>query len=183
MDGVEVSVLACFIKTCQCQLIGPSFVFEGRSHEYHSLCVLASSISLMGVIVWHDVWKMVEQSVVWWREDVTTSVVVWWIEKGEMWVWKAQSDKCKKIVFSLKQLSPFFPQTLSFPVFLLLCHHPLFITDSTSFSSTTHVHIHNEHNSKPTQHPFPLIMFLSCSKRHDFNNSTNNDHTLIVTLS
>ena len=106
MDGMEVSAMACFIKTCQCQLIGPSFVFEGRSHEYRRRYVIASSISLMGVVVWHDVWKMVEQSVVWWREYVTTSVVVWWIEKGEMRVWKTQSHKSKKTLFSLKPLPP-----------------------------------------------------------------------------
>ena len=45
-DGVEVSVMACFINSCQCQPIHPSLVIEGQSCVYHSQCILASSISL-----------------------------------------------------------------------------------------------------------------------------------------
>ena len=47
MDGVEVSVMACFINSCQCQPIHPSLVLEGQSCVYRSRCVLASSNSLM----------------------------------------------------------------------------------------------------------------------------------------
>ena len=46
MDGVEVSVMGCFINSCQCQPMHPSLVLEGQSRVYHSRCVLASSISL-----------------------------------------------------------------------------------------------------------------------------------------
>ena len=45
MDGVEVSVMVCFINSCQCQPIHPSLVIEGQSRVYHSRCVLASWIS------------------------------------------------------------------------------------------------------------------------------------------
>ena len=31
MDGVKVSVMACFINSCQCQPIHPSLVIEGQS--------------------------------------------------------------------------------------------------------------------------------------------------------
>ena len=47
VDGVEVSVMACFINSCQCQPIHKSLVLEGQSHVDHSQCVVASSISLM----------------------------------------------------------------------------------------------------------------------------------------
>ena len=38
MDDVEVSVMACFINSCQCQPIHPSLILEGQSHVYHSRC-------------------------------------------------------------------------------------------------------------------------------------------------
>ena len=47
VDGVEVSVMGCFINSCQCQPMHPSLVLEGQSRVYHSQCILASSISLM----------------------------------------------------------------------------------------------------------------------------------------
>ena len=47
VDGVDVSVMACFINSCQCQPIHPSLVLEGQLRVYQSRCVLASSISLM----------------------------------------------------------------------------------------------------------------------------------------
>ena len=47
VDGVEVSVMACFINSCQCLPMHPSLVFEGQSLVYHSRCFLASSISLI----------------------------------------------------------------------------------------------------------------------------------------
>ena len=47
VDGVEVSVMACFINSCQCQPMCPSLVIGGQSCVYHSQCVVASSISLM----------------------------------------------------------------------------------------------------------------------------------------
>ena len=47
LDGVEMSVMGCFINSCQCQPMHPSLVFEGQSLVYHSRCFLASSISLM----------------------------------------------------------------------------------------------------------------------------------------
>ena len=46
VDGVEVSVMACFINSCQCQPMHPSLVIEGQSRGYHSRCILVSSISL-----------------------------------------------------------------------------------------------------------------------------------------
>ena len=46
MDGVDVSVMACFINSCQCQPMHSSLVFEGQSCVYHSRCVVASSTSL-----------------------------------------------------------------------------------------------------------------------------------------
>ena len=46
VDGVEVSVMGCFINNCQCQPMHPSLVLEGQSCVYHSRCILASSISL-----------------------------------------------------------------------------------------------------------------------------------------
>ena len=46
MGGVEVSVMGCFINSCQCHSMHPSLVLEGQSHVYHSQCILASSISL-----------------------------------------------------------------------------------------------------------------------------------------
>ena len=46
VDGVEVSVMACFINSCQCQPMHPSLVLEGQSRVYHTWCILASSISL-----------------------------------------------------------------------------------------------------------------------------------------
>ena len=46
VDGVEVSVMACFINSCQCQPIHPSLVLEGQSRVYHSWCIVASPISL-----------------------------------------------------------------------------------------------------------------------------------------
>ena len=47
MDGVEVSVMGCFIKSCQCQPIHLSLIFEGQSCVYHSRCVVVCMISLM----------------------------------------------------------------------------------------------------------------------------------------
>ena len=47
VDGVEVSVMVCFINSCQCQPMHPSLVLEGQPCVYHSQCILASSISLM----------------------------------------------------------------------------------------------------------------------------------------
>ena len=38
MDGVEVSVVACFINSCQCQPMHPSLVLEGQSRVNHSGC-------------------------------------------------------------------------------------------------------------------------------------------------
>ena len=46
MNGVEVSVIPCFINSYQCQPMHPSLVFEGQSCVYHSQCVLVSLISL-----------------------------------------------------------------------------------------------------------------------------------------
>ena len=71
-------------------------------------------------------------------ESVERKVVAWWIELGEKdGVKKTQSHKSKKMFFSLKPLFPSFPffslfPTLSFPDSLLLSHHPLSITQSTS---------------------------------------------------
>ena len=47
MDGVEVSVMACFINSCQCHPMLKSLVLEGQSRVYHSQCVLASSMGLI----------------------------------------------------------------------------------------------------------------------------------------
>ena len=46
-ECVEVSVMGCFINSCQCQPMHPSLVLERQSRVYHSRCILASSISLM----------------------------------------------------------------------------------------------------------------------------------------
>ena len=43
---VEVSVMGCFINSCQCQPMHPSLILEGQSCVYQSRCILASSISL-----------------------------------------------------------------------------------------------------------------------------------------
>ena len=42
VDGVEVSVMACFINSCQCQLMHLSLVIEGQSRVYHTWCILAT---------------------------------------------------------------------------------------------------------------------------------------------
>ena len=100
-----------------------------------------------GVLVWRVVCDGVSESL---HRNKSGGMVDW---KGEWMEWKTWSHKSKKMLFSLK---PFFPsfsffslfQTLSFPDSLLLCHNPLTITHSTLFSSTTHVHVHNEHKPK-----------------------------------
>ena len=86
---------------------------------------------------------------------------------GEGWRERHSHTKAKKTLFSLKPL-PFFPsfslsQLFSFRDSHTLSHHPLPMTYSTSFSTTRHVHIHNEHKLKSTQHSFHFIVFLSCS--------------------
>ena len=37
MDGVEVSVMACFINSCQCHSMHSSLILEGQSRVYHRL--------------------------------------------------------------------------------------------------------------------------------------------------
>ena len=49
VDSVEVSVMACFISSCQCQPMHPSLILEGQSRVYHSQCVLASLNQFDGV--------------------------------------------------------------------------------------------------------------------------------------
>ena len=46
-DGVEVSVMECFINSCQCQPIHPFLVVEEQSSVYQNWCILASSASLL----------------------------------------------------------------------------------------------------------------------------------------
>ena len=43
MDGVEVSVMGCFINSCQCQPIHPFLMVEEQSSVYQSRCIVASS--------------------------------------------------------------------------------------------------------------------------------------------
>ena len=80
----------------------------------------------------------------------------WWyggMKCGKDGVKDTVTQKQKDALFpqtTFPLLFPFFSlfQTLSFPDSLLLCHNLLTITHSTLFSSTTHVHVHNEHKPK-----------------------------------
>ena len=45
-DGVEVSVMECFINSCQCQPIHPFLVVEEQS-SVQSWCILASSAGFL----------------------------------------------------------------------------------------------------------------------------------------
>ena len=79
---------------------------------------------------------------------------------------KAQRCSCPSNHFSTS--FPFFSlfQTLSFPDTLAVQLSTLYhqnITQSTSLSCVTHMHTHNEHKHKPTQHSIHFIVFLSCS--------------------
>ena len=47
LDSVEVSAMACFFISCQCQPTHPSLIHEGQSRVYQSRRILANSISLL----------------------------------------------------------------------------------------------------------------------------------------
>ena len=108
--------------------------------------------------------------------------------------WKGEKDGVKDTV-TQKQKDALFPQTtfpLLFPFFsfpqlfpfltLLLCHHPLSMSTSTSLFCTRYMHIHNEHNHKPTQHPTHFILFLSCSKNSFVTSFFNKSSSFILSL-
>ena len=135
-----------------------------------------------------------------WSVSVGMWGVVWRIEGREMIVWKTQSHKKQKdALFPQITFPPSFPfislfPSLSFHDSLPLYHHPLSITRSPSFPSTTHAHTHNEYNPKPTQHQIHFIVFLSysfsflshlstksllshCKHSHNHTKSSNNNHS------
>ena len=47
VDGVEVSVMACFINSCQCHPMHPSLILEGQSCVYHSRVVVLFGTGLV----------------------------------------------------------------------------------------------------------------------------------------
>ena len=166
-------VLHCLIE---CGMSGQTVTRKERKRTVHT-----------GLLVWYVVWWC---CVVW--TVVSESVGIWvvarCIEMGKGCGERHSHTKSKKMLFSLKPLFPsfsllfFFFPTHSFPDSLLLCHHPLSITQSTFISSVTHVHIRNEHKPKPTQHSIYFFVFISCSNYLSPHLSSTSHLTQIISL-
>ena len=165
VDGVEVSVMACFINSCQCQPIHPSLVLEGQSCVYHSQCVIVSSISLLVLACfvkcacaqWCVDWG------VWWGMHDQRCLCV--VVKGDLWdlwlvVWLCHPHVCLFVIHR-KRHSPHMPTFCcttpnGWQEGLMTYHHALvgwFCDHSSSFPATTV-------SSSFSNHPFfsrPLL--------------------------